>query len=65
MMTEGVQYNRDGIKGRRITINVEAADAWRVARGNKLAEAQSVEELANNEVLRRRARAALRKVYAP
>ena len=60
-MTRGVHYHRDGRTGRRVIIHVSESDAWRSARIEASEGRQTVAELATNEVLRQRARAALRK----
>ncbi len=61
-MTDGLHFHRDGRAGRRVIIHPDEADAWRASRSPRKGEVQTVEELATNEVLQRRARTALRKV---
>lgn len=62
-MTEGSEFHRDGRTGRRVIVHTEAADAWRKARrrapGNNSDTADR--DIVIDEVLRRRAIAALRK----
>jgi hypothetical protein len=60
-MTEGVHYHRPGQKRGRVVINVEAADAWYAERSRSVAPDSSIEQLAVDEVTRRRARVALNK----
>jgi hypothetical protein len=61
-MEEGVHFHRDGRTGRRVIIHVEEADVWRASRSFAPSHEQTVEDLATNEVLRRRAKTALKKV---
>src|SRR5262249_1969921 len=58
-MVEGVHYHRDGRSGRRVIIHVAEADR-RLAARTKQAP-RGPEELAVDEVTRRRARVALRR----
>ena len=60
-MEEGKHFHRAGRKGRRVVIHVQKADAWYAQRAGKRDAAASVEELAVDEVTRRRARVALKK----
>lgn len=60
-MTEGKQYYRSGRKGGRVVINVTAADAWYAERSRSVAATSTIEQLAVDEVTRRRARVALNK----
>jgi hypothetical protein len=60
-MVEGVHYQRAGRKGRRVVICVAEADRWHAERVHAHSAAGSVEELAIDEVTRRRAQVALRK----
>jgi len=60
-MTRGVEYQRSGRRGGRVVINVAAADAWYAERGRKIDPTSSIEQLAVDEVTRRRARVALKR----
>lgn len=60
-MIEGVHYEHAGRKGRRVVIRVSAADQWHAERIRERPAAVSIEELAIDEVTRRRAQVALRK----
>jgi len=59
-MTEGVHYHRDGRAGRRVIMHVAEADAWRAARRPRAAARTTIDQLAADEVSRRRARARTR-----
>lgn len=61
-MVEGIHYHRDGRTGRRVIVHVNEVDEWRASRRRTSDMNQSLEELASNEVLRRRAQLALRKI---
>jgi len=60
-MKEGVHFHRDGRTGRRVIIHEAEADAWRASRSFAPSHEQAVDDLATNEVLRRRAKTALKK----
>jgi hypothetical protein len=60
-MTEGEHFHREGRTGRRVLIHVREADAWRAGRKPASVRACSIENLAIDEVTRRRARVALQK----
>jgi hypothetical protein len=60
-MTPGVHYERSGQRGRRVVIRVAEADRWHAERARERSTAVGVEELAIDEVTRRRAQVALRK----
>jgi hypothetical protein len=60
-MEEGKHFHRAGRKGGRVVIHVQEADAWYAQRGSRRDVAANVEELAIDEVTRRRARVALKK----
>lgn len=60
-MEEGRHFHRAGRKGGRIVIRVPEADAWYAERSRSKAPASSIEQLAVDEVTRRRARVALKK----
>jgi hypothetical protein len=60
-MEEGKQFHRHGRTRRRVVIHVQEADAWYAQRAGERDVAASVEELAVDEVTRRRARVALKK----
>lgn len=60
-MEEGRHFHRAGRRGGRVVIHVQEADDWYAQRASKRDVAASVEELAVDEVTRRRARVALKK----
>jgi hypothetical protein len=60
-MTRGVHFHREGLKGRRVVIQVREADRWREEAASKQTRAANIEELAIDEVTQRRARVALNK----
>lgn len=60
-MEEGKHFQRAGRKGGRIVIRVPEADAWYAERSRSVAPAASLDEIAVDEVTRRRARVALKK----
>jgi len=60
-MEEGKHFQRVGRKGGRIVIRVQEADAWYADRNRSVAPTSSIEQLAVDEVTRRRARVALNK----
>lgn len=60
-MIEGEHFHREGQTGRRYTIRVEAADAWRASRRFAKNDERSLHDLGTNEILRRRAALALKK----
>jgi len=60
-MKEGGHFHRDGRTGRRVIIHVDEADSWRASRSFVRTNKRTVEDLATNEVLRRRAKTALKK----
>ena len=60
-MKEGGHFHRDGRTGRRVIIHVDEADAWRASRSFARSNERTVEDLATNEVLRRRAKTAPKK----
>jgi len=55
-MTEGEHYHRDGRLGRRVIVHVAEADAWRTARRPPASHRAALDQLASDEVSRRRAR---------
>ena len=57
----GEHFHRAGRSGRRVVVHVAESDAWFAARSAAQAEARTIEQLANDELLQRRARVALRK----
>ena len=62
-MTEGSEFHRDGRTGRRVIVHTEAADAWRRSRSRAPNKNSGTarQSLVIDEVLRRRAKAALKK----
>lgn len=60
-MVEGEQFHREGRTGRRIVIHVRQADLWRTARKPTQNPERTLEDLATNDILRRRAQVALKK----
>ena len=60
-MVEGEHFHREGRTGRRVIVHVEAADAWRASRRFAKNKERSLDDLATNDVLRRRAHVALKK----
>lgn len=60
-MEEGKHFQRAGRKGGRIVVHVQQADAWYAERSRSIAPTSSIEQLAVDEVTRRRARVALKK----
>jgi hypothetical protein len=58
-MVEGVHFHREGRAGRRVIIQVHEADRWRAEKVRKPNGALTNEDLAIDEVTRRRARVAL------
>lgn len=60
-MEEGKHFQRVGRKGGRIVIRVQEADTWYAERSRPVAPAASLEQIAVDEVTRRRARVALNK----
>lgn len=61
LMTVGVQYRRDGAKGRRVIIHVAEADTWRRSRARARDERQESADYVRDEVLQHRAKQALRR----
>lgn len=59
-MKEGTHFHKVGRKRRRVVIHVQEADAWYAQRAVSR-DTASVEQLAVDEVTRRRARVALKK----
>lgn len=60
-MTEGVHYHRAGRQRRRVVIRVQEADRWHAENIPRAERQRGLEELAVDEVTRRRARVALAK----
>lgn len=60
-MLEGEHFLREGQSGRRLTINVSAADAWRASRRFAKNELRSLHDLASNDIARRLAARALKR----
>ncbi len=60
-MTEGVHFHRDGRRARRVIIHVREADRWLPQRAHVRKNQGSIEELAIDEVTRRRASMALKR----
>lgn len=63
-MLEGEHFHREGRTGRRVIIHVTSADSWRASRRFAKNEEHALHDLATNEILRRRAHAALKKTGA-
>lgn len=60
-MVEGEHFLREGRKGRRVTIQVEAADAWRASRRAAKDQERSLQDVAANDIARRLAARALKR----